>query len=150
MGSLSRWRLTRYKPPMEEYSRNADQNSLLSGSIGRCRKRRAQPSAGGSARSLTRWLQAGLAKSLRSSLASACARSKCTVRPCSIGLASRSSTSPCWLNRDRSCGTRRAKTKKTRVSTAEWQTSARGLRGLQPSIDVHAISFPCSSLTTTE
>ena len=24
-----------------------------------------------------------------------------------------------WLNRDRSCGTRRAKTKKTRVSTAE-------------------------------
>ena len=32
--------------------------------------------------------------------------------------------SPCWLNRDRSCGTRRAKTKKTRVSPAERQTWA--------------------------
>jgi Bacterial regulatory proteins, luxR family len=50
------------------------------------------------------------------------------ARACSIGLASRSSrtqcASPCWLNRGRSCGTRRAKTKKTRVSPAERQTWA--------------------------
>ena len=41
-GFSSRWRLTRYKPPIEEYSRIAERNSLLSGLISRCRKRRAE------------------------------------------------------------------------------------------------------------